>query len=402
MEFNMNLNVYTDKAYKKAFESKIAKVHRYNDMCIDIVENGTFVVNTETFAYGVFDANGKFVDSSLQYRGKNTQFIPSYLPADEYMDCDAVFLGNAYHHFGHFIIEHLNRTWGIEKIHANNVKYVFIDNKNIGAKSWLFDFTDMLGIMREDVIILNKSMRFKNIYIPMQSLNNSGNMWAPEFKIGFDLMRENVAAEQVYERVYVSRAKLPDTMRTYNEEKIQKVFERNGFHVIYPETLPLQQQVAIIGNCKYLAGCAGTALHMGLFMRPGGRIVQLNRSGDINDNGALQWRMCMIKGLDFDIVSASVEEFKSKHGGAHAPQIIGGTRYLKQFFDDNGFVYVADDLITDSRSLADYRKMLKDFKKNKGGQIVLKLKRLLIKVIACMIPGRVNRGRVRKYLKEHL
>lgn len=398
----MNLNVYTDKAYKKVFESKVAKVCQYNDMRIDVVENGAFIVNVETSAYGVFDANGKFVDSSLQYRGKNTQFIPSYLPVDEYMDCDAVFLGNAYHHFGHFIIEHLNRAWGIEKIHRDNIKYVFVDNKNIGAKSWLFDFTDMLGIVRDDVIILNKSMRFKNVYIPTQSLNNSGNMWAPEFKDAFDVMRENVAANQVYERVYVSRAKLPDNMRTYNEEKIQKVFERNGFHVIYPETLPLHQQVAIIGNCKCLAGCAGTALHMGLFMKTGGRIIQLNRSSDCNDSGALQWRMCMMKGLDFDIVSASVEEFKSKHGGTHAPQIIAVTKYLKQFFDDNGFVYVADDLIVDNVALADYRKNLKDFKKNNGGQVVFKIKRLLIKVIACMVPGRVNRGRVRKYLKEHL
>lgn len=398
----MNLNIYTDRNYKKAFESKIAKLRQYNDMHVDVVENGTFVVNTETSAYGIFDANGKFVESSLQYRGKNTQFVPSYVPAKDYMDCDAVFLGNAYPHFGHFIIEHLNRAWGIEKIHKDNVKYVFVDNKNVGAKSWLFEFTDMLGIARDDVLILNKSMRFNNVYIPTQSLNNSGNMWAPEFKVGFDIMRENVVAEQTYERVYVSRAKLPENMRTWNEEKIQRIFERNGFHVIYPETLPLHQQVAIIGNCKYLAGCAGTALHLGIFMRPGGRIVQLRRSSEIADNSALQWRMCMIKGLDFDVVSASVEEFKSKHGGAHAPQIIGGTKYLKQFFDDNGFVYIPDDLITDDAALVEYRQALKDFKKKNGGQIALKLKRALIKIIACAVPGRVNRGRVRKYLKEHL
>lgn len=398
----MNLNIYADRNYKKAFESKIAKLRQYNDMHVDVVENGMFVINSDTGAFGVFDADGVFIESSLQYRGKNTQFVPSYVPAKDYMDCDVVFLGNAYHHFGHFIIEHLNRAWGIEKIHKDNVKYVFVDNKNIGAKSWLFEFTDMLGIARDDVLILNKSMRFNNVYIPTQSLNNSGNMWAPQFGRGFDIMRDNVVAEKIYERVYVSRAKLPENMRTWNEEKIQRVFERNGFHVIYPETLPLHQQVAIIGNCKVLAGCAGTALHLGVFMKPGGRIIQLNRTSDIHDNGPLQWRMCMIKGLDFDIVSASVEEFKSKHGGAHAPQIIGGTKYLRSFFDNNGFVYQESDMVPDEAELGKYKSQLDLFKKSNGGKVKQKLKKLLIKIVSCLVPGRVNRGRVRKYLKEHL
>ena len=318
----MNLNVYTDDIYKTYFMSEIAKVRKYKDMRIDRVEKGTFVIDTTSGAFGVFDLDGKFVDSSLQYRGKNTQFIPKYKIVDEVMDCDAVFLGNAYPHFGHFIIEHLNRAWGITKIdNSGNTKYIFVDNKNIGAKSWLYDFTDMLGISRDDVLILNKSIRFKNVFIPTQSLNNSGNMWAPEFKDGFDIMRENVVTEHIYERVYVSRAKLSDSMRTYNEEVIQKIFEKNGFHIIYPETMPLAQQVAIIGNCKVLAGCAGTALHLGVFMKNGGRIIQLNRTLDVHDSAALQWRMCMIKDLDFDIVSASVEKRKSSHGGTHAPQI---------------------------------------------------------------------------------
>ena len=41
--------------------------------------------------------------------------------------------------------------------------------------------------------------------------------------------------------------------------------------------MPLAHQVAAIKNAKVLAGCGGTALHLALFMKPGGRVVQIKR-----------------------------------------------------------------------------------------------------------------------------
>lgn len=318
-----------------------------------------------------------------------------------FCDCDAVFLGNAYHHFGHFMIEHLNRAWGLEKCPKKNVKYVFVDNKNVGAKSWLFDFMEMLEIKRDDVLILNESMRFRRIFVPTQSYNISGKWSGREFVIPFDKMRENVHANKVWNKVYVSRAKLPENMRTYGEEVVQRIFEKNGFHVIYPETLPLAQQVAIIGNCRELAGCAGTALHLALFMKPGGRVIQLNRTTAVRGSADLQCSICQMKGLSFDVISASVEKFKSNHGGAHAPQIIGINENVKKFFDDNGFEYTADDLIPDKDSFAQYKVLLDEFCRTNGGQIKQKIKRIFIKILSCFVPGRITRGRFRKWLKTH-
>lgn len=398
----MKIVCYTDTEYKNNLMSDFNQVVHKTGMNIDCIESGTFVVDTKTGAFGVFDKTGKFVDSSLQYRGKNHQFIPKFTNCVEYMNCDAIFMGNAYPHFGHFLIEHLNRAWGVSGENTENLKYVFVDNKNIGAKKWLFDFMNMLGVKKEDVIILNKSMRFENVFIPTQSFNNSGLWWADEFVVPFGKMRENVSIGQIYDKVYVSRAKLSDDMRVYGEEKIQNIFAKNGFHIIYPETLSVSEQVAIIGNANVLAGCAGTALHMSLFMKPGGRVVQLNRSTDVRDSGVLQARMCQMCGLDFDVVAASVETFKSKHGGMHAPQIIGCTKYLKQWFDDNAFVYSDDDLTMDADAVGQYQQQLDVYRKLHGNNISAKLKKFVIKFVACLVPGRIWRGRVRKYLKEHL
>lgn len=398
----MKCNFYTENDYKKHLLAQITKVECRHDMKIDAVENGTFVVDVKSGAFGLFDENGEFVKSSLQYRGKNSNFVPKYQSVTEIVDCDAVFLGNAYHHFGHFIIEHLNRAWGIRQCPNKQIKYVFIDNKNIGAKSWLFDFMKMMGIAQDDVLVLNKTMKFRRVFVPSQSFNNSGMWWANEFLIPFDVMRDNVSAGEYGDKIYVSRARLQGEMKTYNEEQVQKIFEKNGFKIIYPETMPLSEQVATVGNAHVLAGCAGTALHLAIFMKPGGRVIQLNRTQSIKDSGVLQYRMCQMRDLDFDIIAASVEEFKSQHGGSHAPQIIGVNANLKSFFDDNGFLYGKADLEIDKDALAQYRKQVEIFKSQHGSAIMQKVKKVFIKIISCFVPGRIRRGHVRKWLKEHL
>ncbi|MBQ8473699.1 MAG: glycosyltransferase family 61 protein [Alphaproteobacteria bacterium] len=397
----MKLQCYIDDVYQKYFMAEKSKLQPH-DVDIEEYQNATMVVDTKTFGFGIFDADGRFIKSSCQWRGNNHQYVPKFVKDAEYMDCDAMFLGNAYAHFGHFLIEHLNRAWGVVRAGKPGMKYVLIDNKNNGAKEFMYVFLEMLGIARDDIIILNKPMRFRRVFIPHQTMNISNYRHAAEFILPFQQMRENVSADKVYERVYVSRAKLPDSIRTYGEDKVQKIFEKNGFHVIYPETLSLMQQAAIVGNAKILAGCAGSALHLSVFMKPGGRVIQLRRTFDIHDSGPLQYRLCLLGGLDFDVISASVEEFETTHGGSHAPQIIGVNKYLRQFFDENGFKYDDDDLIMDKDILVAYRAQVESFKASHGGKWKLKLKKKFIKLSACLIPGRVWRGRYRTYMKKLL
>lgn len=398
----MKMSCYSDDKYKRFLMQKIAKISCRDDMDIDTVAGGSFIIDTNTGAFGVFDDRGILVNSSLQYRGKTAQFIPKFYAPDDYMDCDAVFLGNTYPHFGHFLLEHLNRGWGIAQINSKNIKYVLVDNQNMGAKQWMIEFLKLAGVPEKDILILNKSMRFNKIYIPYQSLNIVSGWYGNEFKNVFNVMRENSGSDTVYDKVYVSRAKLNDYMRVWGEEKVQHIFEKNGFKVIYPETMPLSQQIAIISHAKVLAGCAGTALHLALIMCDGTRVIQLNRTSAVKDNGEIQYRLCMIKNQDIDIISASVEEFQSTHGGFHAPQIIGVNKYLKQFFDENNFKYDDDDLAIDKDALAEYRARLDEFKKNNGGQFYIKFKKKFIKYVSCIVPGRVRRGKFRKWLKEKM
>lgn len=147
-------------------------------------------------------------------------------------------------------------------------------------------------------------------------------------------------------------------MRTvFGEEKIQSIFEKNGFEVVYPEKLPLSQQAKLISETSVLAGCAGTALHLALFMKPGGTVIQIKRNSKISDNFRAQNLINNTKHLNGVFVQASTETIPTEHS-TFEPQLIGVNNNLKKFFKDFGIVCDADDLAPDNADIAQYNSAL--------------------------------------------
>ena len=50
----------------------------------------------------------------------------------------------------------------------------------------------------------------------------------------------------------------------------------------------MTEQIALVKNARVLAGCAGTALHLALFMAPGGVVVQIKRNARAKCNADIQ------------------------------------------------------------------------------------------------------------------
>ena len=219
---------------------------------------------------GVYDMHNNFVtESGVKIRKKHMQKYRSIWRVP-YMDCDVLFLGEVHWHFGHFLLEHTDRLWAAMS-KPNVQKFVFVYNKNVGKiPKWLFEFTDMMGIARDDVLIVDRTTRFRSVLVPEVAVEKNvySSLWAKTFRY----MAENVDDAVGADKIYVSRNALKQR-RTFGEKSVQKIFAKNGFDIIYPEKMGLKQQVAMIKNARVLAGCAGTALHFALFMKSGGRVV---------------------------------------------------------------------------------------------------------------------------------
>lgn len=399
----MSFKLYVPKKYENYFQSQI-KIHRLmGKMTVESIQNGIIAVEKDGTGYGVLDANGKFVKSSRQMRYKNSQFYPRVNPAKQkinYEDIDVIYLGNLYDHFGHFMLEHLTRTYVLGDPKYQSMKCVFVNNRKFKEiDNYIFQFMDLLGVKRDDLIILDDSRQFKSVTIPQQSFNLPVCI-SREYGQIFQNMAANVPSGHGAEKIYLSRTALRER-RTFNEEQIENIFRKNGYKVVHPETLSLDQQVAAVKNCKSLAGLAGSALHHSLFMPQGGEVIQIKRNKIARDNCGVQYLLNQANNLDFTYIAGSIEQFESEHF-TDTPQIVGITPELKQFFDDRGFDYNDQDIAFNQDSWDEYQKSLQEYIVAGHTETGDKIKRKIIKLISCVVPGRRNRNKFRNWLMKIL
>lgn len=393
----MNCCVIGEPNFKRYFKKYISKQTEIptNIACFD----NAIIVNEHKHGFGVFDKDFKLIKDSLQTRNNKSQFIPKFKHDNiPYVDEDVVFIGNVNKFFGHFLLEHMNRIYALMDKKYKNRKVVLINDKNLQVvPEYIFKFIEFFGIKRDKVIILNQTTRFRNVCVPSQSFN-SKLYNSDSFAKTFDRIAKNIPDEEIYDKIYVSRAKLDKLHKTLGEEKVQKVFEKNGFKIIYPEKLPLKSQIALIKNCKVLAGCAGTALHLALFMKPGGTVISIKRNRKAACNAMIQNNVNNAKQLNGIFISGSVETKKTFHS-TNAPQIIGVNKYVKQFFDEYGYKYTDKDLGIDDKAWKEYEIALAEYNKTHGHALSRILKRFLIKYTSIFIPGRQIRSKYRNWLK---
>lgn len=395
----MSVVVFGDEDFRKYFTKSVS--HQY--MCETKIEqypNG-IIVNEHKHGFGVFDKDFHFVKSSRQVRKNNGQFVPKFNHKDiPYIDEDVVFVGNVFSQFGHFLLEHMNRGYAFLDRKYQKMKYVLINNKDVNiVPNYMFELLELLGVPHDNIIILNETTRFRNVYVPIQGFNIPIYS-SKAFGKMYDKIADNVKDDKVYEKIYVSRTAM-QTRRTFGESVVQKIFEKNGYKIICPETLPLQKQIALVKNCKYLAGCAGTALHLALFMKPGGTVIQIKRNRLPKCNADIQNLINETKKLKGVFISGSVEEKRTDHCSS-VPQIIGVNKYMREFFDAYKFKYNDKDTIPDNKDLSEYQIALAEYNKQYGGVRINNIKHFIIHYSSCMIPGRERRGNYRKWLKRKL
>jgi hypothetical protein len=135
-------------------------------------------------------------------------------------------------------------------------------------------------------------------------------------------------------------------------------------------------------------------------MGAGGTVINLRRN-NMRDNGPFQHLINKTKKLNSIFVASSIESHITEHGSA-MPQIIGANEYLRQFFDDMGFDYDSKDMEFDAGAWNDYERAWSDYLAHNKPPRMEKIKHWIIRITACFIPGRRNRGRWRKYLRRVL
>jgi capsular polysaccharide biosynthesis protein len=185
-----------------------------------------------------------------------------YLEGDYYF-LDCVFSG----HFGHLLTEVVCRLWGWDAARKElpDLKALFHTNPRRQRHGALErKIFAAYGVPEVDLVATDRPVRLRSVV-------GASPMWhnAQPFSVHPDI--EEVWARLTsglldggppseHERIFVSRGIDLNRRRCRNQSEVERFFADRGFHVFYPERLPLNEQVALFAGARVVAGFAGSAM----------------------------------------------------------------------------------------------------------------------------------------------
>ena len=173
-----------------------------------------------------------------------------------------------HHHYGHFLLESLARSWYLLKsdqaLRVGVLPYV-----RASLREPFRRVLRLLNIPEERLLFIEQPTRFPQIYIPepLYELLGTAHVQAigPFQHIAERILSESepIASNQP---VYLSRSTLPGHRRAITgEPEFESALRERGFLIVYPESLTFDEQVLLFNSHHDYIGCFGSAMHSVLF-----------------------------------------------------------------------------------------------------------------------------------------
>ena len=212
---------------------------------------------------GVCDEKGEFVPLSYYDGGWATHGGGYEWESETYMDCDVVYFGMYFNHWGHFLVDLIGRLWYFTKNKGRKIKLAYLGTEE--PKGNFLEFFSLLGIEKEDLLHITTPTRFRSVIVP-EFACKSCEWYSDEYCRIFDSMIESVAVEGYVpqnlpdlEKVYFTRLAFGKAKSTeIGEDKIAKWTETNGFSLIAPEKLTIRDQIYVWNHAGHIVCLDGS------------------------------------------------------------------------------------------------------------------------------------------------
>lgn len=237
----------------------------------------------------VYDSDGLLVKESLRspdkYRARDPAALAEALagrPVEARLK-RAIYLGHAFTHFGHFLLETLSSLYWLREADADT-KLLFHAFDERGENVFTqrahgIECLKLLGIPPERVAVATTDIAVDELLLPPRAYDMSNG---PHYDFG-DVYRTLRAAvlrlpgAPQAKRIYLSRRHLKRHARgrLANEAAIERRIAGRGFAVLHPERMSLSDQIRAAATADIIAGVDGSALHLSAFMHPGSQVLVL-------------------------------------------------------------------------------------------------------------------------------
>ncbi len=314
-----------------------------SELRITVVEDGYVLPKSDKYLCkgGVAYKDKKFVEeSSIQNEGSFIRINGGYdfdEYSEKYYETPVIYLGYFFRHWGHFLMDCTTRMWILLDEKYDSYKVVF-PNHPANVRDGNYNrFLQLLGIDEDRIIPVDIPSRFKTIIVPsegrIQTLYTHTDRWYDLF----DRVSDNAEYDpkKVPERVYFSRGKMGKP--ELGEDEIEHNYRINGYEIIFPELLTLDEQIGIFRCANEVVSSNSSICMNVVFARPGLKWTVINKYSAVHDNFTeLRYK----KELDITYVDAYSDKlnFYGEIIGS-MPYLVGFNDNMKRLFDDMGMSY---------------------------------------------------------------
>lgn len=224
-----------------------------------------------------------------------------------------IFGGFIHGAFGHFITESISRLWFIIKNTNLKHKIIFLNL----SKSDVIKYEDVLnliGLRREQYEFVTEITQFDKVIVPDQSLY-IGTGYKRECQCIYDAMISRVKPMN-FSKIYLSNSKYPINS-SKREVYFENFYRKRGFEIIYPETLPFAQQVAIINGADEIVCTNGTIQHLTFFCKNHTKLTILARDNSKIKLGNLESSSIEMRKLESYLVNIAYNFLPVKLSGGN-------------------------------------------------------------------------------------
>ncbi|MEG3765445.1 glycosyltransferase family 61 protein [Alteromonas sp. 14N.309.X.WAT.G.H12] len=184
--------------------------------------------------------------------------------------------GPLFNNFGHFLAENVHRLGGLQAARQadNGCKVVFLPQRykfNKGKfapvlPAHFYAVLAYLGVPKKDILLPKKSFTADTIWVsPQQSIFRSRTPVSDAYR-QFLVHRERAAGItpdlNKPKKIYVSRTDFALKGAFAGESVLEAHLEKQGFYILKPETLSLQEQLSYYKSADILVFAEGAALHV--------------------------------------------------------------------------------------------------------------------------------------------
>jgi len=289
---------YSNKKMRKETEYSASFTHHFSDnLHCQCIEDGIIVPQWgDGIAYkgdsgGVRTKEGYQVLSSVfiggEYKVRN---LPETPIAER--NEDVIYIGTFMAVYGHMITDGLKHLWFLhtdegQKLIKSGIKLVYTTIFQVKLPQWALKILELAGVEINQIEQIEKTTQFSKVYVPDPSIiatQLNERFFNSSYISVINYIKRHIDTNNNYEKVYFSRTCLGKVGNkdAYGEKGIEKIFADNGYRIIYPEKLTIEEQISILKGCKVFAATEGSISHNAIFCEAGTKHIILRKTDFLN------------------------------------------------------------------------------------------------------------------------